>query len=762
MNKESHEFIWKFHRIGGLDQVMLRTAAELTNLRELDPKVWVALSCPTTGIECDHRTLQLIDANNDGRIRVPEVLGAVEWLCARLKNPEDMIDSPESLLLDQINDDTEEGKRLLSSARAVLNNIGKPDAQDIAPDDITQALKVAGQFDFNGDGILPPLPSFDNDVNQFIQDALDTMGGLLDASGTPGINRAIADALVTTLQKRQVWKQTVGNALTPLGDATDTAWNQLQSLKAKIDDYFLRCDFAAFAPNVAFASKHHTPQTCKADEDKLRELLDETIVPHPACTPDGLLEVNALADLPLARIEADRPLCLSSGLNPAWRSHMERFASIMAPLLPTPDTMTRDDWKNLQAVFADYEAALADKPGPVDVDVLIPPVKSLEQIPDENINAILSGDIAERFHKLMDEDENAPSVSGDIADLERLILYHCHLHRLLMNFVSFLDFYSLHRKAAFQAGTLFMDGRTCKLCLPVIDVDKHAALASHSHLCLLYCECSRAGEGDPQTKKIVAAMTAGGADSLNAGRNGVFVDDNGDDWDATIVKIVSNPISIKQAIWDPYRRFGKMMSEQINKFAASKQAQATEKLQQIGSSATAAVMPGKAPAAGFDIGKSVGIFAAIGLALGAIGTAAATILSALFSLAWWQFPLLFLSIFLIISGPSVLLAWLKLRKRTLGPLLEASGWAVNGRIPINFFLGGELTSEATLPPNATRSYNDPLYKKPSRWPHIVTAIVLVCLLLFGGWFWAKKHNALPKWFKEAATTVEKAIQPPAK
>ena len=60
----------------------------------------------------------------------------------------------------------------------------------------------------------------------------------------------------------------------------------------------------------------------------------------------------------------------------------------------------------------------------------------------------------------------------------------------------------------------------------------------------------------------------------------------------------------------------------------------------------------------------MGIFAAIGLALGAIGTALASIAAALFSLAWWQFPLLFVGIFLCISGPSMFLAWLKLRRRT--------------------------------------------------------------------------------------------------
>ena len=70
---------WNFFRTGGLDQVVLGSAADLTALPELDQKLWVALSCPVKGLELDERTLALIDSDNDGRIRVPELLAAVAW-----------------------------------------------------------------------------------------------------------------------------------------------------------------------------------------------------------------------------------------------------------------------------------------------------------------------------------------------------------------------------------------------------------------------------------------------------------------------------------------------------------------------------------------------------------------------------------------------------------------------------------------------------------------------------------------------------------
>ena len=54
-------------------------------------------------------------------------------------------------------------------------------------------------------------------------------------------------------------------------------------------------------------------------------------------------------------------------------------------------------------------------------------------------------------------------------------------------------------------------------------------------------------------------------------------------------------------------------------------------------------------------------------------------------------PLGILAIILIISGPSMILAWLKLRKRNLGPILDANGWAVNAKVKINVPFGASLT-----------------------------------------------------------------------
>jgi hypothetical protein len=305
------------------------------------------------------------------------------------------------------------------------------------------------------------------------------------------------------------------------------------------------------------------------------------------------------------------------------------------------------------------------------------------------------------------------------------------------NFVSFQHFYTGTGKAIFQAGTLYLDGRSCELCVQVADVGKHAGLANLSRVCLVYCECTRSGGSEKMY--IAAAFTAGDSDHLMVARNGVFYDRKGQDWDATIVRMLEHPISIRQAFWSPYKRVGKMIGEQIQKMAAAKNAAAEEKMLKGAMEVNLKPDANKAPPAPFDVGKFAGVFAAIGLAVGALGTALVSLLTGLFSLAWWQIPFAILGIMLIISGPAILIAWLKLRQRNLGPILDANGWAVNARAKINIPFGTSLTGLAALPQGATRQLTDPFAEKQSKLPYVLLAMLVLSAALWCAWHFGWIH-----------------------
>jgi hypothetical protein len=270
----------------------------------------------------------------------------------------------------------------------------------------------------------------------------------------------------------------------------------------------------------------------------------------------------------------------------------------------------------------------------------------------------------------------------------------------------------------------------------VNDAAKHAALAGLSRICLVYCDCVRTGQNGGEKQTIAAAFTAGDSDQLMVGRNGVFYDRQGRDWNATITKLVEHPISLRQAFWSPYKRLMRMIGEQLQKIAASKAAAVEGKLGEaaVGIGKKVDAPPAAKPPAqqAFDVGKFAGIFAAIGLAVGAIGTAAAAMVTGLLALKWWQIPLALGGLMLLISAPAMVLAWFKLRSRNLGPILDANGWAVNARARINIPFGTSLTQLAQLPEGAERALTDPYAEKERPWK-VYAAIAVVLFVALAWW-----------------------------
>ena len=140
MPPSSHH--WRFFRIGGFDQVRLETAQDLLHLDELDQKLWAALSCPVHGLEFDPRTLTMLDTDDDGRVRVPEVLEAVRWTASALKNMDGLIAGHSYLSLADIDDSHPEGRALLASARHILKCLDKSDAMWITIEDLDSTQEL--------------------------------------------------------------------------------------------------------------------------------------------------------------------------------------------------------------------------------------------------------------------------------------------------------------------------------------------------------------------------------------------------------------------------------------------------------------------------------------------------------------------------------------------------------------------------------------------------------------------------------------------
>ena len=665
--------VWKFFRAGGFDQVRLDSGADLMALDQLDQKLWVALACPTTGLEFDSKTLALIDSDNDGRIRPPELIAAVKWAGRCLKNPNDLLRGAGELPLDAINNTTPEGKQLLASARHILGNLGKNDATSITLEDTADTAKIFVQTKFNGDGIIPAESAEDLEARSVINDIITCFGAETDRSGRPGIDQAKTDQFFAEAQAySDWWKQAETTpAILPLDGATATAAATFLAIKAKVEDYFIRCRLAAFDP--------------RALNGLNREEKDYVAL--------GVKDLSAawgeIAGFPLAQAAPGKPLPLKEGLNPAWADLVGQFdAAVVKPLLNGNGFITQNDWAAISQKFDGYQRWLAAKAG-----------AGVEKLGLERVRAVLAGKSRDTINGLIARDKALEPEATAINSVERLIRYYRDLYRLVNNFVSFRDFYSRKDKAIFQAGTLFLDQRSCDLCITVSDPAKHAVMAGLSGTYLAYCDCAR--KGTSEQTQIVAAFSDGDSDNLMVGRNGIFYDRKGRDWDATINKIVDNPISIRQAFWAPYKKAARMVQEQIAKRAANADQTAAAKLAQAAAKIEHAANPATTADASVQRKIDPGLVAAMGVGAAGIGGMIGGIFSGFLNLGYLM-PLGAIAIILIISGPSMLLAWLKLHKRNLGPILDANGWAVNAKAKINVPFGASLTRVAALPPDAKR------------------------------------------------------------
>ena len=723
---------WNFFRTGGLDQVALTTGADLLALEHLDQKLWVALACPVKGLELDEKTLALIDTDGDGRIRVPELLAAITWSAAHLNDVGTLLAGTDGLPLAALNLNTSEGRAVHASAKQILANLGKKNATTITIAESADTAKIFAASPLNGDGVIPPEAAAEAATKQLITDMIASTGGTADRSGSLGVTAADIEKFFVALADYAAWATSGASAaVLPLGEQTSAASAAIGAVRAKIDDFFARCRLAAFdARALAALNRSETEFLAIA----AKELT---------------LSAAEVAGFPLARIEAGRTLPLLDGVNPAWSAALATLhAAAVTPIFgAAKTTLTVAEWADLQTRFTAHDVWAAAKAG-----------AACEKLGLARAQEILASKGRDALAALLAEDLSLAPQFAAIAGVERLARYHRDLRSLLHNFVNFADFYSRDRWAVFQAGTLFLDSRSTEFC---VRIDAPNPLAVMSKAYIAYCSCTRAG---CPPLNLAACFTQGDSDYLFVGRHGVFYDRAGRDWDAVITGIVDNPISIRQAFWSPYKKFLRMIEEQVAKRAAAAEAASNARLATAAEKTANADAIKVAPPNKVDVGA----VAAIGVAISGAVTAITLILGYVFALKFWQYPLVLVGLVLVISAPSMLIAWLKLRQRTLGPLLEGNGWAVNGRVKINIPFGTALTDVAVLPAGSHRSLEDPYEDKAAakqkrRATFFVVVVLLAAAALWirwnerqtGRYFWRPALVTMPAPAAPAAIEVKK-------
>ncbi len=695
---EQKVYPWRFFYAGGFEQVQLDSPQDLARLKELDQKLWASLACPTEGLEIDERLLQYIDINKDGRVRAPEILAVVDWVLTRLHNAELLFTEGPVRLTDFA--ENEEGQALALTAKRLLEVLERDEEEGLTAQDTDNMALLFPPHLPNGDGLVPATLTENEALKTAIGHIIECIGEEKDRSGEPAVSAAAINHFFKQANEVHQWyEKAEAVRIEEFADATDQAAAAYRAVKEKIDDFFNRVALVAYDPRAV--------NVVNGEEAELVRL-----------SAQSLATTEELAALPLATVGENQTLPLVEGINPAWQAAVVDFHKhVVVPLYGEVNELTEEQWRKLSQKFTDYFAWQEAKPT----------VAIMEQLTAEQVAELVDTGVQEQLLDLVEQDEAVAEAANGLLDLDKLLRCQQSLVELLKNFISFQHFYSRKRKAIFQAGTLYIDGKSCDLAVEVKDVEAHAAVAANSNNYLLYCRCTRRGEPvkNKEEMYIVVAVTAGSEGGLVVGRNGLFYDRQGNDWDATVVKVVASPISIREAFWSPYRRIASFISEQIQKFAQDRDSEVVSKA----SGQVAEAPEGEATKA-FDIAKFAGIFAAIGLAMAALGTAFAGLVAGLKALQWWQWPLVVLGLIIFISGPSMLLAWFKLRQRNLGPILDANGWAVNTRARISIKFGTQLTQLAYLPKGAQRTFNSASDSKSYVKPLLICLGITVLLALW--------------------------------
>ncbi len=726
---------WGFSNVGGTPRVRIESGEDIAHLADLDPKMWTVLSCPVKGLEISDKSLGYMDADADGKIRINDVVATSQWLTGVLKDKDLILKGSDSVDVEQINQENESGRKLYSSAKQILANLGK-EGGVVTLADTADVAAIFAKTRFNGDGVIIEASTDDADEKAAIAAALATVGGVADRSGEKGVNAANIEAFYAALAAYTAWCDAEVEA--PFGADTDAAIAAYNALDVKVKDFFVRSKLAAFSPDSTASLDVQTAQISAISADNLTSKTDE------------------IASYPIARVTGKAEIDLDEPVNPAWAAQFNTLKSIA---LKDKKVLTEEDWNAVGAQFAAYTAWKGAKAG-----------AEVEGLGLDAVRKFLAQDKKAALLDLVAKDLALAEEAENITLVDKFLHLMRDFYRLLRNFVTLYDFYDKDKKtqAIFQSGSLIIDQRECRFCMRVLDMAKHNATAAPCGMYLLYCDCTSKGKAG--VMQIVAAVTVGEVGDLFVGKNAIYYDNDGVEWDAVITKIVDNPISVGQAFWSPYRRMAKTVEDLISKKAAEKDAKMMEKANaKINEAPAAVAAPTPAPADGsapaapaapaakppFDIAKFAGIFAAIGMALGMIGSALVALFTGLAALKWWQLLMVFVGLMLMVSGPAMILAWLKLRRRNIAPLLNANGWAINASSKISIPFGETLTDMAKFPKVRMK---DPFAKKGlAPWKKWCIAIACLVVVLGGLWLfnllaWAKCPSPLERYHKK--TVVE--------
>ncbi len=676
----------KFNRYGKTYQLVINSAKNLPDVLKLDDSHWAVTSAPISAFKCDAQLLKYLDGDNNGRIRTDEMRAAMSWCLETLSDTSEMDKGICAIETRSIRTDSPDGPGLLVTASYVSEQMKSP-ADVVTLEQVRTCMDELRMKPLNGDGIVVTEAAQNAAIADYIAAAVTATGGSPDLSGKTGVSAEQLASFKQAIEDFIVWKKigdNVGSETMPFGADTHAVWTLMQKYAPQIDTFFMLAGFKNFDP--------------------------ENVERFLAAKSASDSASDALSNAPLARPNADGSLPLSGpAVNPLFLNDITLIRDqLFATVLGTPiDTASAEDWIRVKTTLAPYGAYLSAKKGGM-----------VETLSLDKLQVWRESSYYADVGKLIEADQDVTRRVSAFSQLEKLLLYHGFLMRVINNFVSLSEFYSPDRRALFERGSAIIDGRWFNFAIEASDPAAHLAVAKTSGIFTLYLKIEH--RSDPAKAYTVAVpATSGTRGNLSVGKRGVFFDIYGAEHDAIITHIIENPISLIEAVLAPFAKVGKMIMGKIEGLSTAAEDAIMKSADKVTTSAFSAPPPPPPPAAP---ASPATLLMSISISIAALGSGFAVLSKSFGEMSMKGRIYSAIAAVLIILGPIVLGGIIKLARQDLSAILEGCGWAVNQRM----CLTGKLRRQFT----ERRAYPDEAIGTPAkRSKKILLAVLVVALLV---------------------------------
>lgn len=697
---------FSFRRYGRAYHLIIDRPEDLHWVVGLDEALWVANSASIETINADPGLLDYLDPAGDKRVHAEDVKRAVQWTLDTLSDLSGIREGSSALRLEAISEATREGARIRRTASQILTRVDDPERDEVTLDDVRTVKKVEDERGLSEAGNVLPAAAQDEEMRQFLVDILDTVGGAAHRAGEKGVTEAHLKRFLDEAAQHVEWADRAELALgeesspiLPLGAATYDAYALLATLRRKLDQFFSLCYASRIDPQVA--DRVWAPNAVPEDLD----LGD----------PDSL--ETFLVSAPLARPNPNGRLDLTGDLNPHYSEPLTRFHATVMSHLDAGDRLDPEEWARIVTVFAEHRAWFEARPEVTVRDLPVERLRMYVEAPRFNTAA----------RELISESHRTALDLDNVRLLERLILYQAWLLPFVNSFVSFPTLYDPDQRALFEMGSLIMDGRHFTLAVRILDRDLHKRLSASSNVFVLFVEVTdREGKA---MYDVAIPVTSGGRGNLQVGKRGIFVDTDGHSHHAKVSHIVENPISFREALISPFMRMGHAITGKLEQM----QTAAQDKIEKFGVGAVtkveeASTTPVAEAAPPPTATSTGGLLAGGGIALAALGSSGAFVLSTLAGMKVWTILGVLFGLSQAILLPILLVAWIKLRRRDLSAILEGSGWGINARMRLTRRQATTFTNRPPYPPGSMG------IRHRNRWVWFLAALAVLIAAAATGWW----------------------------